>query len=225
MQEFSVTDHGQRQSRGGTPCWASARFDFSPPKDLSGTGALGLWVYGDGRGELLNVQYSSPERLVRGIADNYITVDFNGWRYFPLVEPEGERVEDYIWPFSGNAYLIYRELVNWNAISNLSLWLNNLPQAGSAVVYVSPMKALPLVQTKLANPSITINGRTITFPVELESGYYLEYNWLSGCKIYSPRGILSGKLSRWGWLNCVHGRTLFRSPASYLPTASTPAQG
>jgi hypothetical protein len=188
VDEFSPTEHGQRKSRGGVPNWASAQFVFSPPKDLSDKGALGVWVYGDGKGELLNIQYASPEHLVGGIADNYIPIDFTGWRYFELIEPEGERVEDYIWPYSGNAYAIYRELVHWNAISRLSLWLNNLPANGAANVYVSPIKALPLIKTKLVNPSITINGRTITFPVELESGCYIEYNWPSGCALYSSAG-------------------------------------
>ncbi len=188
VEEFSATDHGQRRIRGGLPSWASIQFTFSPPKDLSSKGAIGLWVYGDGKGELLNVQYSSPEHLVRGIADNYIPIDFTGWRYFELIEPEGERVEDYLWPYSGNAYLIYRELVHWNAISSLSLWLNNVPHDGAASVYVSPIKALPMAKVKLVNPSLTINGQTITFPVELESGYYIEYNWPSGCRLYRPSG-------------------------------------
>ncbi|MDH7601790.1 MAG: hypothetical protein QHI38_06555 [Armatimonadota bacterium] len=192
---YSVTEHGQRRSRGGVPNWACAQFTFAPPKDLSGKGALGVWICGDGKGELLNVQYSSPEHMVRGIADNYIPIDFTGWRYFELIEPEGERVEDYLWPYSGNAYLIYRELVHWNAISSLGLWLNNLPPSGEVSVYVSPIKAMSLVKAKLINPSLTINGHTITFPVELESGYYLEYNWPSGCKVYSPSGDLVSELA------------------------------
>lgn len=190
LEEFSVTDHGQRKSKGGNSCWASVQFTFSPPKDLSDKGALGVWVYGDGKGELLNIQYASPEHLVGGLADNYINIDFTGWRYFELIEPEGERVEDYIWPYSGNAYAIYRELVHWNSISRLSLWLNNLPRQDPVTVCVSPIKALPLVKTRLTNPSITINGETITFPVELESGCYIEYNWPTGCRLYNSSGEL-----------------------------------
>ncbi|MGQ9455020.1 MAG: hypothetical protein ACUVT8_00210 [Armatimonadota bacterium] len=190
LEEFSITDHGQRKSNTENHSWASVQFAFSPPKDLGDKGALGVWVYGDGKGELLNIQYASPEHLVGGLADNYINIEFTGWRYFELIEPEGERVEDYIWPHSGNAYAIYRELVHWNSISRMSLWFNNLPRQDPVTACISSIKALPIVKTRLTNPSITINGETIIFPVELESGCYIEYNWPTGCKLYNSSGDL-----------------------------------
>ena len=188
--KFSVTDHAQRHTKGGTPSWVSVPAVFTPERDLSKEGAFGVWVRGDGNGELLNLQYNSPEHLVGGLADNYIAIDFTGWRYFELIEPEGERVDEHSWPYGGNAYAIYRELVHWNAISRFSFWLNDLPSDASAKVYISPVRALPLVKAKLVNPSVTINGKTITFPVELESGCYIEYNSASDCKLYSPAGDL-----------------------------------
>ena len=203
--EFSVTEHGQRRAKGGSASWVSAGAVFSPPRDLSGTGAFGVWVHGDGRGELLNLQYSSPEHMVGGLADNYITIDFTGRRYFELIEPEGERVDDYLWPYSGNAYAIYREGVHWNAISRFTMWLNDLPADGRAKVCISPIKALPLVKTKLINPTVTINETTITFPIELESGCYIEYNSPEDCKLYSASGDLIGKVTPAGSVNLRRG--------------------
>jgi len=217
--KFSVTEHAQRQTKGGTPSWVSVPAVFSPARDLSGTGAFGVWVHGDGEGELLNLQYNSPEHLVGGLADNYITVDFTGWRYFELIEPEGQRVEDYSWPYGGNAYAIYRELVHWNAISRFTFWLNDLPSNGAARVYVSPIKALPLVKTKLANPSVTIDGKSITFPVELESGCYIEYNSASDCKLYSASGDLLREITPQGAADLKRGA----NEVSF--TCSPPADG
>ena len=54
--------------------------------------------------------------------------------------------------------------------------------------FLSAVKALPLVKGKLKNPSINLNGSTITFPVELESNCYLEFTSMSDCKVYGPMG-------------------------------------
>jgi hypothetical protein len=43
-----------------------------------------------------------------------------------------------------------------------------------------------LVKTKLSNPALTINNRTLIFPSEIESGCYLEFHSLSDCKLYGP---------------------------------------
>ncbi|MCX8052425.1 MAG: hypothetical protein N3B12_01340 [Armatimonadetes bacterium] len=206
VDKFSVTDHGQRRVEGGNPSWVSVPVVFSPPRDLSGRGALGVWIYGDGSGEILNFQLTCPEHLVSGVADYYVTVDFTGWRYFELVEPEGERVDDYLWPYAGNVYAIYREGIHWSAISRLTLWLNNLPVGKPVKVYISPVKALPLAAAKLVNPSVTINGNKITFPVELETGCYIEYNSPSDCKLYSPSGELLREIVPEGSVELRPGR-------------------
>ncbi|MFH1922674.1 MAG: hypothetical protein ABIP48_22650, partial [Planctomycetota bacterium] len=90
--------------------WCKLGKKFSPPVDLNGRSALGVWVHGDGRGELLNLQQTSPSHLSHGIADHYIVIDFTGWRYFELVEPEGERHADFACPYGG-IYSFYRESI------------------------------------------------------------------------------------------------------------------
>lgn len=60
----------------------------------------------------------------------------------------------------------------------------------NATCYLSPIKALPLVKTKLTNPTISLGGATITFPVEIDSGSYLEFTSMSDCKLYGPKGEL-----------------------------------
>jgi hypothetical protein len=174
---------------GSTPrgAWTRAERTFNPPLDLSRYQALGLWVYGDGQQHVLNLQLRSPQHVSAGIGDHYIPIDFSGWRYFELIEPEGERYSDYAWPYGGISP-IYRESVAYGQVASLGLWYNNLPPGRQAVCYLSPIKALPLVSNRLVHPSISISGQRIVFPVEVESGCYLELNSAEDCRLYDPQG-------------------------------------
>ncbi|MFC1718988.1 hypothetical protein ACFL6S_35380, partial [Candidatus Poribacteria bacterium] len=174
--------------------WTKAGRQFSPVLDLSGHQALGVWIYGDGRGEVLNFQLNSPQHVSHGIGEHYVVVDFCGWRYFELIEPEGERYAEYSWPY-GSAYSIYRESVNYSQIESLNLWYNNIPHGKSVTCCLKPIKALPLVNAKLINPAITIGDGTIIFPTEIETGSYLEFYSMSDCKLYGPQGELISEVT------------------------------
>ena len=178
------------QGSKNVPTWGRVGQMYASIKNAGGTGGMGVWIYGDGKGELLNFQISNPSWMSSGIADHYVTIDFTGWRYLEFVEPEGDRLTDYSWPYLGSAYAMYRELVSYGSLESMSIWCNNLPSDGSIECYLSPVKALPLIANKLVNPSVTINGKTITFPVEIDSMSYLEYNSPTDCKLYSPQGDL-----------------------------------
>lgn len=188
-----LTATNSRDTRDGS--WASVARVCSPPLDLTGHEALGVWVHGDGQGETLNVQIKSPKHLAWGIGDHYVKVDFIGWRYFELIEPEGGLINDYAWPYGDDIYGIYRERVNYSQVETVALWYNNLPRGRSAECYVSPIKALPLVKNTLRSPNITISGRTIEFPVDIESGCYLEYRSPSDCKVYGQKGELIAEVT------------------------------
>jgi hypothetical protein len=126
---------------------------------------------------------------VAGIGDHYIVVDFTGWRYFELVEPESRRWAQYSWPY-GDPYSIYRESVNFGQVSSLSLWFNNLPPGKSVTCYLGRTKALSLSKFSLRRPAVTVGAKTVLFPVELETGSYLELNSLTDCKVYGPNDEL-----------------------------------
>ncbi len=181
------TAENSKPSREAT--WAKLEKKYSPPRSIASHQALGLWVHGDGQGEVLNVQLRSPHHISHGIGDHYLVVDFTGWRYWELIEPEGKRYADYQWPYGG-FYSIYRERVDFGHVETLGLWYNHLPPKGKATCYLSPIKALPLVPTRLINPAVTIGQTTVTFPVEIESGCYLELGAPSDCKLYGPQGQL-----------------------------------
>lgn len=176
--------------------WAKMGKNFTD-LNLSAHQALGVWVNGDGQGEVLNFQLKSPEHISGGIGEHYIIVDFTGWRYFELIEPEGERYAQYSWSYGG-AYAIYRESVSHNNIESLNLWFNNVPAGKTVKCQIKPIKALPLVNGKIINPAITIASKTIVFPVEIESGCYLEFNSISDCRIYGQKGELIKEITPQG---------------------------
>jgi hypothetical protein len=187
-----------------TGAWAQVGRLCDPALDLGANQALGVWVYGDGQGELLNFQLTSPQHIVAGIADHYLTVDFRGWRYFELVEPEGERWAQYTWPY-GDAYSIFRELVYFPQIAGVSVWVNNLPPNAQVACCLSPIRALPVVPVKLSNPTVTVGGKSIRFPVEMETGSYLEYLPPGPARLYGPKGDLLSEVQPDGTVTLAAG--------------------
>jgi hypothetical protein len=177
----------------GVGSWSRMTHTYAPPQNLTQRQALGFWVYGDGKGETLNVQLKSPEHLVSGVADHYIVVDFTGWRYFELIEPEGDRYTDYQWPYVGG-YDIYRESVQFGQIETLGVWYNNLPTNSPVQCLLSPIKAMPLVESKLINPILKIGEQSITLPVEIPTGHYLELLAADDCVLYGPNGEVVRKV-------------------------------
>ena len=170
-----------------TGSWCELRRAFDETISLVGKTGLGLWVNGDGKGEVLNVQFVSPTHISHGIADHYIPIDFVGWRYFMLVEPEGERFAQFTWPY-GNPYAIYREYPDVKTISMLSLWYNNLPVHDSVECLISPVRALPLCETPVRNPVLSVKGSTVSFDATIPTGGYLESDEAGNAIVYGPDG-------------------------------------
>jgi hypothetical protein len=164
---------------------------------------MGVWILGDGKGEVLNFQLRSPEHICNAITENYIVVDFTGWRYFGLVEPEGGRFEEYRWPYSGR-YAVYRESVKYECVESLGVWYNNLPP-GSVACGIRPVRALPVVPNVIRNPALMVGGQEITFPVEISSGSYIEFTPPSEGKVFGPTGELVEELSPEGSITLANG--------------------
>jgi hypothetical protein len=186
------------QNEGAQPkgSWARITKSFSPPIDLSKQGAIALWIYGDGKGEILNFQLRDLPQYYHGTySDHYVDVNFVGWRYFELLlrERDAERYVDYAWPYAG-VYQIFRTPLVKHAICELNIYLNNIPQGEEARCYISPIRAVPIAKVKLSNPSISVNGKRIVFPVTLESGQSIEFKPPSDCKVYDERGELIATL-------------------------------
>lgn len=166
--------------------WAGTTKVFDPPLDLTKTMGLGVWVKGDGKGEVLNFQLTSPPHLSHAFGEHYVQVDFTGWRYFDLVEPDSVEHHLYGWPYTG-LYAVYREHVRPNAVAALHLWVGNLPPQDSIECEIRPVKAVALTSGAIVNPSLTVGGRTVTFPTTIDSGAYLESDG-SVATLYGPQG-------------------------------------
>ena len=188
--------------------WAMAGKKFPQPVNLLEKG-FGVWIHGDGKGEVLNFQWQAPEHISIGLSEHYAVIDFTGWRYFEFVEPESERLMDYGWPYFyaspdkefGGVEGIKRLnrvaatfWVDYAKLDSLKLWYNNIPKGQEVKCYLSPVKALPHARAKLVNPSIKIGDRKITFPTTLRSGSYLEFRSRNDCKVYDAKGDFDGEI-------------------------------
>jgi hypothetical protein len=184
---FHARANGESPREGS---WIKMEKKFDPWLNLEKNQALGVWIKGDGNGELLNLRIESPEHVSMGArGDHFIPIDFTGWRYFELVEVESTRFNDYIWPDEYfNVYNSYFYTVHFDKVDKLQLWYNNLPANKEVKCIIGPVKALPMISNTIKNPAITIGDQTIVFPVEMKSGMFLEFTSADDCVLYGSKG-------------------------------------
>jgi hypothetical protein len=181
-----VTNAGKVPRRAA---WARLSRRFDPPLNLKEQPALGVWIEGDGLGEIIALRLESPRHIAFGaIADRYVTVDFIGRRFFTLVETESTRWSDYAWDDGKGLYNVYRETIDFGAVDSVSLGYQNLPPGKEAKCRLGPVKALPMLAGTVIDPAITLNGTTVLFPVEMSSGCWIEYGGQGDCTLYGPKG-------------------------------------
>ena len=175
--------------KSGASSWARWTKTFEPPVNLTGRQAMGVWVHGDGKGEVLNLQFRSPIHMTYAYGEHYIKVDFTGWKYFELVEPDAEDYRNCTWPYR-SWYAIYRCTTRYNTISEMTVYVNNVPVGETVNCALSPVRGLPLVESPITNPSITVGDRRLTFPVTIPTGFYLEYDG-EVARLFGRKGQLS----------------------------------
>jgi len=188
-----ATGNFYAQSTGRSPregSWVKIGKTFDPWLNLEKNKALGVWIKGDGNGQLLNFRIESPKYIAYGThGDHFVKIDFKGWKYFELVEIESSEYSNYIWPDSGfYVYASYRTALEFKSIDKLQLWYNNLPAGKGVSCILGPVKAIPIVSCTIENPSITVGEEKIVFPVKMESGMYLEFKSFADCKLYGSKG-------------------------------------
>jgi hypothetical protein len=212
---FSVVDQPTRNSpvsarlmalnRSAAPerAWVSVERGFENPLNLSGRG-MGLWIYGDGSGALLNVQLRSPKHVTFALTEHYVRINFRGWRYVELIETEDYSIEQYEWPYAAPradwqaklasamqlAYPLYHAHLNYAQIGILRLALNDLPQGREVEVFLGPIRSVPHKSATISSPELRFNGRAIRFPVTLQSGHMLEYAPHQGFIVCNAKGDL-----------------------------------
>jgi hypothetical protein len=199
--------------------WARCARRFAPPLNLKNQQALGVWVDGDGGGEMLALRLESPQHLAFGaIADRYIDVDFTGRRFFTLVETESTRWSDYVWNDGKGLYNVYRETIDFGAVESASVWLQNLAPGVETRCGLGPIIALPMMATKLKDPTVTINGTTVVLPAEVPSGGYIEGTGTQTCTQYDAQGgSPNGLVVRGTWPTLRPGTNRIQFSCAWAP--------
>jgi hypothetical protein len=201
--------------------WARLTKKFEKPMNLKNQQAFGVWVDGDGGGELIALRLESPRHISFGaLADRYITVDFTGRRLFTLVETESTRWQDYDWGDGKWAYNVYRETIDFGTVESVSVGLQNLAPGNETRCTVGPVKALPMLPGVVRNPTLTLNGTTVMIPLDLPSGSWIECKGPEGCVLYGSRGEVLKTLSlpgAWPTLKSGENRVQFSSKTSSGP--------
>ena len=175
--------------------WARLDRKFSPCLNLKNHQAIGVWVEGDGQGQIIAIRLESPRHISFGaVADRYINVDFTGPRLFTLVETESVRWSDYVWNDGKWLYNVYRETIKFGTIESLSIWYNNLAEDKQTKCIIGPIKAMPMVACIVKNPVVTVNGKAIVLPVEMQSGTFLEFDAGNDCILYGSKGEMLTKV-------------------------------
>lgn len=185
---FTATNSGKVARNAA---WARLDRKFATNLDLRDHQAVGLWIEGDGKGQIIAIRLESPRHISFGaVADRYINIDFTGRRLVTLIETESARWSDYVWNDGKWLYNVYRETIDFGTVESLSIWYNNLPEGEKVECAIGCIKALPMVGCTVKNPTIAVNGRTIILPVEMASGSFLEFGGDNDCVLYGPKGEL-----------------------------------
>ena len=183
---FTATSSGKVPRNGA---WAKLERRFAPSLNLSKHQAIGVWIEGDGGGQVLAIRLESPRHISYGaVADRYVDIDFTGRRMFTLIETESSRWSDYAWNDGKGLYNVYRETIDFGAVESLSVCYNNLPNGSATKCIVGPIKAMPMRPCRVKNPTIEVNGTLMTFPVEMRSGSYLQCGGTGDCVLYDSKG-------------------------------------
>lgn len=186
--KLSVVNEGD-SPRGA---WAGFTKTFDPHVNFQDRAALGVWVHGDGSGALLNFQLSNPLHYWPTCDEHYVKLDFQGWRYMELLlrERDADDFHRYLWPYGSYYAIVYRSPLIRDHVSELNLYVNEVPAQGQMTCLISPIRVLPVVPIKLTQLALEANGRRLTFPVVLASGGYLEFDGQDDVRVYDERGKL-----------------------------------
>ena len=139
----SAAELPQRLPDSGQRVWAQARARFFKRLDLGKHRALGLWVHGDGGGETLGIRLDID---TASCLHYYLPIEFTGWRYCELGEPEGDRVMDY---FSYEKFALHD--VPLDNISGVTLMILHPPVGKQVDLRIGRIEAIQEVRGSLVN--------------------------------------------------------------------------
>lgn len=170
------------------PVSSTTTRNFSPPINLSNHLGMGFWIFGDGGNQRINIQVEAPSNLMSGYTDHTVTVDFEGWRYFALAEADNGMINKaYPCPMHeqcGDIYKDLRQTVYYNSISRVQMQI----EGETKNLRFRTVRALPLQHTNLVNPTLEMDGKSITFQGNIRTGQYMEYTPGGHAVVYNAVG-------------------------------------
>jgi hypothetical protein len=133
---------------GGPEAWGGVGRRFAAPLDLSAHRALALWIYGDGKGEMIRFQLWDS----KGQYANWLpAMNYTGWRLhvFPMADAPQ---------------------FDWSSVDYLLLYFNSVPAQAAVQVRFDDLRALPalLPMRPLRLPSFTVGEARATYDVTLQ---------------------------------------------------------
>lgn len=163
--------------------WGCAEVVLDKAKDLSRHRALGTWVQGDGSGAYLHFVLEDSGRW--SVRDYYVRLDFSGWRYVKMPQCAKGEVFDFAFPYS--SYWAIRS-IDYATIARVYVFVTNLAPGAAVHARFGRLEALRESPLAVHNPSLSVNGESITFPVTLEPDWYLEYQGNGAARVFDANG-------------------------------------
>lgn len=155
------------QNTGDGLGWTGIGRRFDQPRDLSGYQALGVWIYGDGKEELVRLQLRDS---AGHSADWLPRISYQGWKlhFFPL-------------PAAG---------FDWTRVEYALFYFNNMTPGSTTEVKIGPVKLLPKLSSppEQGQPVLEVNGKRLSLPVALKIGQALGHEGNGEVKLW-PGGM------------------------------------
>ncbi|MBR5460529.1 MAG: hypothetical protein IKV53_06635 [Clostridia bacterium] len=113
-----------------------------------------------------------------GRLDHFISLGFEGWREFILLDVENAQYDTEKFPFhkistNYSSYDTYRFTPPLNTLKQVAVRVSGETADKAEFGTLTSFKHTP---APIKNPSVTVNGETVTFDCELHGGDYVEYD-------------------------------------------------
>ena len=160
------------QNKAATTGWGGIGRRFGAPLDLTAARAIALWMHGDGKGEIIRIQFRDTAGRN---ADFLPVVNFTGWR-------------KQVFPTAGFGAF------DWSKVEYLLFYFNNVSPNASVEVRIDDVRALPALAAKgdIEQLGLTINGKEIIFSRVPEPGQAITCEGPAGSTFW-PGGMTKGQ--------------------------------
>ena len=195
----------------------TVKFEDDNLLDLRKTLGMGMWIYGEAKGQVVNVCVQSPHYLFSGIAEHFVKIDFTGWKYIAWAEAETGMYPDVSWPIQTDAhgYIRFRNHVRYDKIYRVDVMVNGDP---SGLKFRS-LKALPVAKSTLTNPKVTLGGSTLSFSGSIPNGCWMLYTGGNKVPVFNRSGEILSEMTVSGTM------PVFKQGENNVTVESTSAEG